>query len=42
MRSFEISVDGDEDILVETGITTDALFRVKAAFDDTEIVFEET
>jgi len=38
---FEVAVDGDEDILVETGITTDAGFGVKTTFENTEIVLEE-
>ena len=39
---FEVAVDGNEDILVETGITTRAGFGVKAASEDTEIMLEET
>ena len=42
LGGFEVAVDGNEDILVKTGITIEAGFRIKAAFDDTEIVFEKT
>jgi hypothetical protein len=38
---FEVTVDGDIDILIETGIAFETRFGVKAASDDTEIMAEE-
>lgn len=38
---FEFAVDGDERVLVETGITFEAWFRVLVAAEDIEIVLEK-
>jgi hypothetical protein len=39
---FEVAVDGDVDVLIETGIRLETGFRFGAAFDDMEIMMEET
>ena len=39
---FEVAVDGDVDVLIETGIGFETGFRFGATFDDVEIMMEET
>ena len=39
---FEVAVDADVGILVETGIGLETGFRLGSAFENTVIVFEET
>ena len=39
---FEVAVDGDVDVLIETGIGFETGFRFGATFNDMEIMMEET
>ena len=39
---FEVTVDGDVDVLIETGIGLETGFRFGATFDYMEIMMEET
>ena len=39
---FEVAVDGDVDVLIETSIRFETGFRLGASFDDVEIMMEET
>ena len=39
---FEVAVDGDVDVLIETGIGLETEFRFGTAFDYMEIMMEET
>ena len=39
---FEVAVDGDVDVLIETSIGLETGFRLGASFDDVEIMMEET
>ena len=39
---FEVAVDGDVDVLIETGIGLETGFRFGATFDYMEIMMEET
>ncbi len=39
---FEVTVDGDVDVLIETSIGLETGFRLGASFDDVEIMMEET
>ena len=39
---FEVTVDGDVDVLIETGIGLETGFRFGTSFDDVEIMMEET
>ncbi len=39
---FEVAVDADVDVLIETGIGLETGFRFGATFDDMEIMMEET
>ena len=39
---FEVAVDGDVDVLIETGIGFETGFRFGATFDYMEIMMEET
>ena len=39
---FEVAVDGDVNVLIETGIGFEAGFRFGTTFDDVEIMVEET
>ena len=39
---FEFAVDSDVGVLVETGVSFHALFGCGSAFEDREIMFEET
>ena len=39
---FEVAVDGDVDVLIETGIRLETGFRFGTTFDDMEIMMEET
>ena len=39
---FEVAVDADVDVLIETGIGLETGFRLGATFDYMEIMMEET
>ena len=39
---FEVAVDGDVDVLIETGIGFETGFWLGTTFDDVEIMMEET
>jgi hypothetical protein len=39
---FEVAVDGDVDVLIETGIRLETGFRFGTTFDYMEIMMEET
>ena len=39
---FEVAVDGDVDVLIETGIRLETGFRFGTTFDNVEIMMEET
>ena len=39
---FEVAVDRDVDVLIETGIRLETGFRLGTTFDDMEIMMEET
>ena len=39
---FEVAVDGDVDVLIETGIRLETGFGLGTAFDYVEIMMEET
>ena len=39
---FEVAVDGDVNVLIETGIRLETGFRFGTTFDDVEIMMEET